>query len=204
MARFTTERGFDRVVFFSDATVAIALTLLVLPLADLASAAHGLTTRALIDQNFSAIVAFVISFVVIAVVWLEHHRLFESLANYSWPLLLINFVWLFAVVGLPFSTEANEEAPGSDRGAIALYIANLLLAFVAIALMRITALRNPRLIEPSQREHFSATESIALVILCVIALIVAVSVPAIGMWSLFLLALSGVLSRLLRGMRRSR
>ena len=36
MTRFRTERGLDRLVNFSDATVAIAITVLLLPLVDIA------------------------------------------------------------------------------------------------------------------------------------------------------------------------
>ncbi|HEY0247538.1 MAG TPA: TMEM175 family protein [Gryllotalpicola sp.] len=204
MARFTTERGFDRLVNFSDATVAIALTLLVLPLTDLAGEAHRVGAGTLLVEHFSAIFAFFLSFVVIAVIWYEHHRLFESLVDYDLPLLMLNFVWLLAVVALPFSTEANQQSSSDDRVSLALYIGNLLLSFVAIAAMRVAALRDPHIIHADRRADFRLGPSIALVGLGTIALILAVSVPVIGMWSLFLLTLTGRVSRLLRRVRGSR
>jgi uncharacterized membrane protein len=204
VARFTTDRGFDRLVNFSDATVAIALTLLVLPLADVAGDARKVGAGAMMAEHFSAIFAFLLSFVVIAVVWLEHHRLFESLVDYSSSLLFVNFVWLFAVVALPFSTAANQQASATDRVALALYIGNLLLAFVAIAVMRLIALRQPRLINAERRAAFNAVISLVLTGLCALALVVAVVFPVVGMWALFLLVLTSPLARLLRRVRPSR
>lgn len=191
-------------VFFSDATVAIALTLLVLPLTDVASQASHVAVGKLISDHRSAIVAFAISFVVIGFIWLEHHHLFESLVDYDGVLVRINLVWLFAVVSLPFSTQAQEQALSGDRGALALYIGNLLLSFVAIALMRLDALRDPKLIDPARRADFGVGSSLVLVVLCAVALIVAISAPRVGMWALLLLAPAGTVSRLLRRARRSR
>jgi uncharacterized membrane protein len=203
VARFTTAQGFDRLVNFSDATVAIALTLLVLPLADLATQAARIGAGAVIVQHFDAVFAFLLSFVVIAVIWTEHHGLFESLVDYSPWLMRSNFVWLLAVVALPFSTEVNQQASSGDRIALALYIGNLLLAFLAIGAMRFIALRDPRLIEPDRLADFHLATSLALVLLCALALVIAVSVPGVGMWALLLLVLAGPLSRLLR-LRRTR
>jgi uncharacterized membrane protein len=204
VARFTTQRGFDRLVNFSDATVAIALTLLVLPLVDLARDAARVGAGTMLAHDYYAIYTFLLSFVVIAVIWLEHHRLFELLVDYSSALLSCNLVWLFAVVALPFSTEAIQAAPAADRVATGLYIGNLLLAFLMIAAMHLTARRDPRIVHPERREGFEVTSSIVLACLCALALAVALLVPGVGMWALFLLALTGTVTRLLQRARRSR
>jgi uncharacterized membrane protein len=79
-----TDRGFERLITFADAVVAIALTLLVLPLSELATELDRDTT---IGQMFSEhrddFGSFVLSFVVIWVLWTAHHRTMEYFDAYD-------------------------------------------------------------------------------------------------------------------------
>ena len=70
--------GAERMVAFTDAAVAIALTLLVLPLVELVpEAAHAKEpASSVITHNLVPIGSFLLSFVVIARFWSVHHRLF--------------------------------------------------------------------------------------------------------------------------------
>lgn len=108
----------DRLVNLSDATVAIAVTLLVLPLADLAGRADNGGLETFLIDHTSMIGAFVTSFLIIAVIWTEHHRLFELLVSYDGPLLALNFVWLFAIVVITFAPASGSvRASCSQRSA---------------------------------------------------------------------------------------
>ena len=187
MAR-ATQRGLDRLVNFSDATVAIALTLLVLPLTDLAREEDHDGVAALADHT-SEIIAFLISFLLIAVIWTEHHRLFEELVAYDGPLLVLNFIWLLAIVMIPFSQATTQNLGMDDRPAAVLYIGNLLLAFVALAAMHLVARYDPRVLDPERRATFDVGVSMVLPGMCALALVVAVTVPAIGRYAVFLLVL---------------
>lgn len=198
MAAFTTERGFDRLVNFSDATVAIALTLLVLPLVSLADDAAHTALGTVLSEHRGTLLAFLLSFVVIAAAWIEHHRFFEMLIGYDYPLLWLNLVWLFAIVALPFSTELIEAASTEDRGVLAVYIGNLLLSFGTIAAMRVLASRTPELLNPDARARFELVPGLTLLGLTATAFVVAMIVPRIGLWPLLLLAVSGPVSRLFR------
>ncbi|MEK8227283.1 TMEM175 family protein [Oerskovia sp. M15] len=80
-----TPRGLDRLVNFTDAAVAIAITLLVLPLVDLVADGEAHSVRALVQGESGTFLAFAISFVVIARFWTAHHRVFEHLRDYSEP-----------------------------------------------------------------------------------------------------------------------
>src|SRR5436305_3338921 len=101
------ERAPVRLVFFSDAVVAIALTLLVLPLAAAIPDAVSKHVGSLdvIRENQRLIYSFLLSFAVIARLWVTHHRLFEHVKAYSYPLLVANLCWLLTIVVLPFPTE---------------------------------------------------------------------------------------------------
>ena len=77
-----TQQGLDRLAFFTDAVAAIAMTLLIVPLVELATASSDkeADTAAFLSENKEKLLAFVISFVVIAVLWVAHHRIFEQVA----------------------------------------------------------------------------------------------------------------------------
>lgn len=189
MARFATQRGLDRLVNFSDATVAIAVTVLVLPLTELAGQGHRGGVGAFLADHVSVISAFLISFLMIAVIWTEHHRLFEALVSYDGPLVVFNFVWLLAIVAIPFSTAISQDRV-HDRLSSALYLGNLLVAFVALAAMHLVARYDPDVVDPGRRGTFRVGPSIVFPAICAVALIIAIAVPAIGRFAVFLLVLA--------------
>ncbi|HWO59137.1 MAG TPA: TMEM175 family protein, partial [Umezawaea sp.] len=92
----TTPRDPDRLVLFTDAVVAIAITLLVLPLVDVVteSVAEHHTSVQVIAEHRPEIFSFLLSFVVIAQYWVTHHRMFEGVKAYSRPLTVMNLAWL--------------------------------------------------------------------------------------------------------------
>ena len=68
---------------FSDATVAIAITVLMLPLVDIALEIEKLSLGDLLAANLGTIIAFAITFAVIARLWFSHHRLFEAASEWA-------------------------------------------------------------------------------------------------------------------------
>ena len=84
-----TERGLDRFVTFLDAVIAIAITLLVLPLADaIGTTGGGRDLATLLSEQAGRFGAFFLSFVLIARLWLAHHRILESVGAYDTAFLL--------------------------------------------------------------------------------------------------------------------
>lgn len=139
-----TERGFDRLVNFSDAVVAIAITLLVLPLTDAARESDSLS--ALLDENQSTITAFLVSFVLVANYWLVHHRMFEYIDDYDATLAWLNMFWLLLVILLPFSTEVISD--GFRGEAAIIYSGNLALLSLFLGLIGWHVTRTPALQAP--------------------------------------------------------
>jgi uncharacterized membrane protein len=94
----------ERVVFFSDAVAAIAITLLAL---DLYIPKGNTATAALQDAraHFLVYLAFVISFAVIARHWRTHHRMFAGVTRLTARLVTVNFFWLGFIVITPFATR---------------------------------------------------------------------------------------------------
>lgn len=102
----------ERVILFSDAVFAIAITLLVIEIkvpsmhdgianeADLLKAILHLAPRFL---------GFLISFVLVGMYWTRHHALFGYVVRYTAKLLWLNLFFLLSVVLMPFSTGIFGE-----------------------------------------------------------------------------------------------
>jgi uncharacterized membrane protein len=99
--------GFERLVFFSDAVFAIAITLLVLDLkvpALPATTSTGAIGDALAGEAPS-IFAFALSFAVIGLYWLAHWRKFQLIVRANQTVLVLNLALLGSVAFIPFPTS---------------------------------------------------------------------------------------------------
>jgi uncharacterized membrane protein len=84
--------SFERVVFFSDAVFAIVITLLVLEIKPPHLADHN--ESALHHALFELIpkfTGFVVSFMIVGMMWIEHHRIFRYIVHYDAGLLWRNY-----------------------------------------------------------------------------------------------------------------
>ena len=103
--------GLERLVFFSDAVFAIAITLLALEIR-LPVPADELTSeglRATLQGLWPRYLSYAISFMVIGVFWVGHHRKFRYIQRYDNNLLMINLVLLLVVAFVPFPTSVLGE-----------------------------------------------------------------------------------------------
>lgn len=117
---FDQGRSMDRLVFFSDAVFAIALTLLVIdikvPLGDDGGSA------AILLEELPSMYAYALSFYVIGVNWMGHHRKFAHIERFDGRLIQLNFLLLFVVAFVPFPTSLIAEY-GGEVASVVLYAA---------------------------------------------------------------------------------
>lgn len=147
---YDDKTGLDRILFFSDAVMAIAITLLVLDLRvpEMARGAASSKLAPALLELWRNYLGYLLSFVIIGNYWLSHHRLFRPIRRYDDRLVLWNLLFLFFTALLPFSTRLIGLYPGT-RTAVLVYSLNVLpLAVISYAMTRHAYLGN-RLVDPS-------------------------------------------------------
>jgi uncharacterized membrane protein len=92
---------YDRVLFFSDAIFAIAITLLVLEIRVPGYAGNPAQEIVHAREN---ILSFAISFVVIGVFWMGHHSISRYIGAFDRRLIFLNLLFLGFIAFLPFPT----------------------------------------------------------------------------------------------------
>lgn len=122
------ELPLERVLFFSDAIVAIAITLLALELRLPVPEDQPLHYADLL-RPWHLYLAFLLSFINISSFWNLHHRLFIYIKKMDDRLKLVNTCWLFFIVTLPFASSVLSDHL-TDSAAVTLYTLNVLLISV--------------------------------------------------------------------------
>jgi uncharacterized membrane protein len=195
------ERDLERFLTFVDAVVAIAITLLVLPLADFAGdVGHG-TVADLLHEHRHDLFGFVLSFAVIAKFWFAQQRAVTSLVKLDRTVVAMLLVWTFTIVVMPFGTALVAEAPDDPLTRLiyvgTMAVSSLLLTLMAWAIGRDRAIRDRD--EPPPLAGYVVNAVIFFV-----ALILTLAVPAFGYAPLLLLFVTGWVTALWGRYRVSR
>ncbi|MCD2195519.1 TMEM175 family protein [Actinomycetospora endophytica] len=196
----------ERMVAFTDAAVAIALTLLVLPLVELVPEAVHANEPAssVVTHNLVAIGSFLLSFVVIARFWTVHHRLFGFSVRLTPGLVRLNLLWVLTIAVLPFPTEMISSFE-SDHFAPPFYLSVLLVCSATLSAMTIvmqrTAARDGD--EDGVPESF-VVGSLASTSTMVAALVVVLIFPDLGAWAFLVLIADPVFEPVIRRLRGDR
>ncbi|MGJ6979857.1 TMEM175 family protein [Aestuariimicrobium soli] len=186
----------DRLIAFTDAAVAIALTLLVLPLMEAVADPEETDLVAWLQGQWPRIFAFVMSFALVAVYWSMHHSAMKLVRRFEGRMLVANFLWLFAIVILPVTSTVSIAFENSPLQA-AIYVGDLLLIVIALAWIEIETMRHPEVetSNPQQVGRLAATAASAL--LLVLAWVIIVTTP-LGYLGMLTLCLIGPLQRVLK------
>jgi len=117
------EVEFSRIVAFSDGVFSIAITLLVLGLTIEPGIPKDHLAHELWEMHES-LLAYAISFAVIARFWLVHHSFFSEVTAFDGKLIGLNMLYLAWVVLIPFSSQVLGDY-GGQLPAVVLYSTNL-------------------------------------------------------------------------------
>jgi uncharacterized membrane protein len=153
-----------RIEAFSDGVFAIAITLLVLTIAQPTNyhkLAHQLGAR------WPSLAAYVVSFVVIGIMWLNHHSIFGHLARVDRNLVYLNLLLLLTVVFIPYPTgilgEALRQREGMRVAAVG-YSVTMTINAYAWGGLWIYASARRRLLDPAFPEAQRRTATLAFTV----------------------------------------
>ncbi|HET6940445.1 MAG TPA: TMEM175 family protein [Nocardioides sp.] len=193
------ERDLDRLLTFVDAIVAIAITLLVLPLVDLtADITADDRVGHVLHEHASDLWSFALSFYVIARIWMGQHEVVGPLVVGSGRVTALLLVWSFTVVVQPFSTSLVARA-GEQPITKTLYVGSMALSLVLVGLLRVEITRHPELTDAPQRRGAVGAFTAAGVL--VVALVVMLTFPGSSYYPILLLLLEGPVFRLAQRVR---
>lgn len=118
----------NRFEAFSDGVFAIAVTLLVLEIKapDLSQATSSEAITKLLQVFLPHILSYITSFIVIGVLWINHHALFHFLKRVDRTVLVINLLLLMCVAFIPYPTALIGEF-GSSLPVVVFYGLSLAL-----------------------------------------------------------------------------
>lgn len=138
------QMGTGRLEAFSDGVFAIAVTLLIL---EVKVSGSGTLLHQLVDA-WPSYAAFVVSFVMIGTMWINHHRMFHALAVVDNTVLVANLALLLVISFIPFPTELVSEniAHGTTadaRTAVVFYGLTFVAVSVVFPLLWWAIVRNP-------------------------------------------------------------
>lgn len=128
--------GLSRIVSFSDGVFAVAITLLVLSI-EVPVIRPDIADRELpgaLLRLSPIFTAYVISFLVVGLFWIGHHRVFGVLERYDRGLLWLNLVFLMTIVFVPFPTSLISKYPDS-RAALIAYAVSVAASGLLICLI---------------------------------------------------------------------
>ena len=192
-----TAIGLERIMFFSDAVFAIAITLLALevrlPDQDITSGELTTALLTLVPRYFS----FILSFIVIGLFWISHHRVFEYIHTYSNGMIWINLIFLLLVAFIPFPTAVLGRFPAAIP-AVVFYAA----VMMCLSLVRIWfcwyVFYHARLIRPDTNPRagrFELTRALWTASIFALSIVVAFWQPELAMVLWILLFPSSMLIR---------
>lgn len=189
-----TDRTFksERLIAFSDAVMAVAITLLVLDL-KLPDGMSEDQLRSALAGLSRAFWCYLLSFIVIGMLWMAHHAQFAHIERVDALLLWLNLLFLMAVALIPFVTSVMSDNSGA-LPTIA-YAAVLMASCLLLAAMWWHASRDcelmPADVPASLRRAGVITPMLIAVVFAVSIGVAYLGGSSAGQWTWLLAAVAG-------------
>jgi uncharacterized membrane protein len=194
--------SFERIVFFSDAVFAIVITLLVLEIkvpdchALAGCVGEGIKTvseeplREALLGLLPKVFGFIFSFLVVGMLWIEHHRIFQYIRAYDSKLIWRNLFFLLFVAFVPFPTALFSEYVRSKTAFILYALSFAFASAMKYWLWRHAAKNKAELLIPGMDEEVIkriSRRTWAVPLGCAVCIILAIFLPVGLSWFGFLL-----------------
>ena len=188
-------RDLERLLTFVDAIVAIAITLLVLPLAEIGQEIGDGGAAELLQAHSDDLLGFVLSFLVIARLWLAQHHTVSTLERQSPPVIWLLLAWSFTIVFLPFPTSLVATSD-HDPVAKVLYVGTMAVSSLLLGLIAFAIRAEPTLRDTEEQPALAPAIGVTSGFL--VALAIMLAFPDTGYYPLLLLLLVDPVVRVVR------
>jgi uncharacterized membrane protein len=191
---------YDRVLFFSDAVFAIAITLLVV---DIRVPDVVTDTGHELYESRGKILSFAISFLVIGLFWMGHHRLFRYIAALNRALIFLNLLFLGTIAFLPYPTALLFAGNTHKPAAPVFYAACVAAAGVAELAIWLYATHAKGLVPasvPAAVRRYELGQLLPTPLVFGLSIPVAFAAPGVAPFTwILLLPIGRILPRIMRG-----
>ena len=119
----------NRLEAFSDGVLAIIITIMVLELKQPVGDKLG----NLLELS-PILLSYALSFLFVAIYWVNHHNLFHHVERVNYPILWCNIAWMFSMSFIPFTTAWVGAYPNSFAP-VSVYFLDMLVACLTFHLM---------------------------------------------------------------------
>jgi uncharacterized membrane protein len=145
--------GKERLEALTDGIFATVITVLVLSLSVPVIAGGGTNVEVANDLRLLApnIIGYVLSFPLLAVLWISHHNVFHYIARVDRPLLWLNTLFLLTIGFLPFSTALVGKNLGFQLPVV-IYGANIIATSICMLAILSYSSRTGLLVVPERDE----------------------------------------------------
>jgi uncharacterized membrane protein len=174
----------DRLITLSDGVFAIAMTLLVLGIG-VRSGLDPKAFHAALHDAIPQLLAYALSFVVLAAFWIDHHKIYDPVRRTDRVLTRLTLVSLGLVALLPFPTALIAEY-GSQAESVAIY--SVAVAAIDAVHLGVTAYlwRHPALVSSPLSRHDVRRTTLgqgATIGVLLLAVPIAFASPGAGKWT---------------------
>jgi len=132
-SELSKEFELERMILFSDAVFAIAITLLIIEIKypDVPNGTSNAELWTLFKPTIIGFLAFVLSFYFVGLLWSRHLEIFKYLKTYNKGVIFFNLLFLFFVVCFPFTASGLEHFRPSFLLPVYIYFINIALVFLS-------------------------------------------------------------------------